>query len=168
MIELSNERIDEILHNETKKTEESVTILRAVYTRYMRMYEKFFADIDKLDDEAIARLKKDHEETQSFIKYYYMDIPLDICTGIIEFDDNYTAKLLGPDWHKHLFDAYNDFKKTGKNKNKSEESVKTEFVEENLSAFYSVMDYIFRDGFGTGSKTAENMLSSAAGILFGE
>ena len=39
MVELNNERIDEILHKETVKTEEQATILRAIYTRYMRLYE---------------------------------------------------------------------------------------------------------------------------------
>ena len=40
------------------KTEELTTILRGVYTRYMRLFEKYFADIEALNDEEIAKLKK--------------------------------------------------------------------------------------------------------------
>ena len=35
MVELSKKRIEEILNEETAKTEELPTILRGVYTRYM-------------------------------------------------------------------------------------------------------------------------------------
>lgn len=87
MVELSNEKIEEILHKETQKTEEKTTILRAVYTRYMRLYENYFDDIEALNDDKIAELRKYHEKTRSFIKYYYMDIPYDICAEIIVFDD---------------------------------------------------------------------------------
>ena len=45
MIELSNERIEQILHEETVKEEKVSTILRGIYTRYMRLYEKYFSDI---------------------------------------------------------------------------------------------------------------------------
>ena len=48
MVELSKERIAQILHEETVKKEDSDTILRSVYTRYMCLYEKYFADIDGL------------------------------------------------------------------------------------------------------------------------
>ena len=44
MVELSNERIEQILHEETMKKEELETILRSIYTRYMRLYEKYFAE----------------------------------------------------------------------------------------------------------------------------
>ena len=37
-----------------------------------------------------------------------------------------------------------------------------------LSNFYDVMDYIFRDGFGTESKSAEGIKSGLLGLLFGE
>ena len=168
MIELSSERVEEILHKETQKTEELATILRAIYTRYMCLYEKYYADIDALSDDKIAEMKQYHEETKSLIKYYYLDIPQDICTEIIELDKQYTDKLLGPDWHKILFDSYKDFKAENRNKNKSEECLKVEFREENLRTFYDVMDYIFREGFSTGSKTTENVASGIAGILFGE
>ena len=36
MVELSNERVDQILHEETHKTEELITILRGVYIRFFR------------------------------------------------------------------------------------------------------------------------------------
>ena len=61
MVELSNERIGQILHEETTKKEESETILRGIYTRYMRLFEKYLADIDALNDEKIADFKKYHE-----------------------------------------------------------------------------------------------------------
>ena len=82
MVELNNERIEQILHEETTKKEELETILRSIYNRYMWLYEKYFADIDALNDEKIAELTNYHEETLSLVKYYYMDIPLDICVGI--------------------------------------------------------------------------------------
>jgi len=53
----------------------------------MRLYENYFDDIEALNDDKIAELRKYHEKTRSFIKYYYMDIPYDICAEIIEFDD---------------------------------------------------------------------------------
>ena len=51
MIELSNERVTQILHEETLKTEELTTILRAVYRRYMYLYDTCFKDIDALNDD---------------------------------------------------------------------------------------------------------------------
>lgn len=168
MVELSSERVEEILHKETMKTEELTTILRGVYTRYMHLFEKYFADIDALNDEVISKLKEYHEETKSLIKYYYLDIPLDICMGLKEFDEKYCAILLGPDWHKILFDDYKEFKAEKKSGNKSEECIKKEYSEQGISAFYDVMDYIFRDDFGTSSKTTESVASGIAGMLFGE
>lgn len=44
MIELSHERIEQILHEETVKKEDLDTILRGIYFRYMRLYERYFAD----------------------------------------------------------------------------------------------------------------------------
>lgn len=168
MVELSSERVEEILHKETQKTEELVTILRAVYTRYMLLYEKYFADIDALNDEEIAKLKKYNEETESLVKYYYLDIPQDISIALNEFDRRYGSKLLGPDWHKYLFDSYKEFKSESKSKNKRDECIKEEFKEKNLSDFYDAMDYIFREDFNTSSKTAENITSGFTGLLFGE
>ena len=82
MVELSNERIEQILKDETKKTEEPATILRAIYTRYMNLFEHYFADINALNDDKIDEFRKYHEETKSLIKYYYMDIPEDVCSGV--------------------------------------------------------------------------------------
>ena len=168
MIELSNERIEEILHKETGKTEELPTILRSVYTRYMRLYERYFADIDALNDDVIAELKKYHEETRSLCKYYYMDIPLDICTGLIEFDNEYSDKLLGDDWHKFLLDSYKDFRDENEDGNKSEACLKAEFADQKLTGFYEVMDYVLRDAFNTNSKSAEDVASGITSLLFGE
>ena len=168
MVELSNERVEQILHKETQKTEELTTILRGIYTRYLRLYEKYFADIDALNDDRIAELKAYHEETRSLVKYYYMDIPQDICMAIHEFDDNYSAKLLGPDWHKTLFDSYDDFRVENMDKHKSEACLKAAFGREALTAFYQAMDSVFREGFGTGSKTTEKVVSGLASLLFGE
>ena len=82
----------------------------------MRLYEEYFADIDALNDDKITELRNYHEETRSLARYYYMNIPQDICEGIKE----------------------------------------------------KAMDYIFREGFGTGSKTAGNIISGLAGLLFGK
>lgn len=167
MVELSNKRVEQILHEETQKTEEPATLLRGIYTRYMRLYEKYFADIDALDDDEVAKLRKNHEETRSLVKYYYMDIPQDICMGLNEFDRKYSARLLGPDWHKTLFDCYKEFKDKNTSRNKSEECLKAEFTEQILAAFYDAMDSVFREGFGTGSKTAEKIVNGLKGLLFG-
>ena len=86
----------------------------------MRLYERYYADIDALNDDVIAELKNYHEETKSLCKCYYMDIPLDICTGLIEFDNEYSDKLLGDDWHKFLLDSYKDFRDEHAYENKSE------------------------------------------------
>ena len=168
MIELSNERVEQILHKETQKTEELPTILRGVYTRYMRLYEKYFADIDALNDDEIAEQKKYHEETKSLMKYYYMDIPQDVSAALSLFDNEYTSKLLGSGWHEFLYDSYKEFKAEIKNSNKSEERLKAEFAEQKLTAFYEAMDSVFRDAFGTGSKTVEKAVSGIASLLFGE
>ena len=163
MVELSNERIGQILHEETAKTEELATILRSIYTRYMRLYEKYFADIDALNNAKIAELRKYHEETGSLVRYYYMDIPQDICEGIKEFENNYSANLLGPEWHDYLFRIYQEFRKGCKAKD-----IKAEFSKQALAAFYEAMDNIFREGFGTGSQTVKNVVSGITGLLFGK
>ena len=168
MIELSNERIEQILHEETVKKEESGTILRSIYTRYMRLYEDYFADIDALNDDKITELKNYHEETRSLVRYFYMDIPQDICERIKEFEKEYSTNLLGPEWHEYLFHVYEDFKKESKSGDKSEDYYKAEFTRRVLEYFYEVMDYVFREGFGTDSKTTRNIISGLAGLLFGK
>ena len=119
MVELSKKRIEEILNEETAKTEELPTILRGVYTRYMCLFEKYFADIDALNDEKVAELRKYHEETKSLIKYYYMDIPLDICAGLEAFEKEYCDNLLGTKWHDYLYSYYKDFRKKAMMKRKA-------------------------------------------------
>lgn len=157
MLELSKERIDQIVHEETPKTEELPTVLRSIYVRYMHLYEKYFSDLDALNDSEIAELKKYHDETASLMKYYYIDIPMDVYAGLEELDERYTSKLLGPGWHKYIFGHYNDFKGNYKNIDKSEECLKVEFRERVMEAFYDTMDYIFREDLGTGSKMLERI-----------
>ena len=168
MVELSKERIERILHEETAEKEDLETILRGIYTRYMRLYEKYFADIDALNDHKIDELRQYHEETGSLVRYYYMDIPLDICMGLKEFENKYSENLLGPAWHEYLFDSFEDFKDKNRDRYKSEKSLKAEFTKQTLAAFYEAMDYVFREGFGTGSQTARKVLSGITGLLFGK
>ena len=168
MAGLTNERIDEILHKETVKKEELDTILRSVYTRYMYLYENYFEDTDALDDDKIAEFRSYHEETGKLIKYYYMDIPQDICKLLYEIDKYYTARLLGTDWRKYLSELYKDFKENNTSKNKNKEYLKAEFKKQTMEEFYDAMDYTFRDGFGTGSKTESDILSGIKGLLFGK
>ena len=168
MVELSKERIDKILHEETTKKEDLDTILRAVYTRYMRLYEKYFSDIDALNDDEIAGLKNYHEETRSLIRYYYMDIPQDICHGFMEFEKKYSDRLLGDKWHKYLFDSFKEFREKSRGDNKTREYLKAEFTKQTLAEIYEGMDYVFRDGFGTGSQTVKDVTSGIAGLLFGK
>lgn len=167
MVELSNERMEQILHKETAKKEELTTILRGIYTRYMLLYEKYFADIDALNDNKIAELRNYHEETQSLIKYYYLDIPMDICMALDEFENTYSANLLGSKWREYLLGRYEDFKNS-RSKTRNQASVKAEFTKRTMTAFYETMDYIFREGFGTDSQTARKVVSGIAGLLFGK
>ena len=168
MMELSNERVESILEKETQKTEEAKTILRAVYTRYMRLYEQYFADIDALNNDKIAELKRYHEETLSLVKYYYMDIPQDTCKALNEFEEKYSSLLLGPSWHMYLFKSYDEFKDENRYSDMSEKDMKAEYSKRAMKAFYESMDYAFREGFGTGSKTVENVVTGIAGLLFGK
>ena len=168
MIELSNERIDQILHEETVKKEEPGVILRSIYTRYMRLYEKYLSNIDELNDAEIAEMRDYHEETMSLVKYYYMDIPHDVCKGLREFDDKYVAKQLGPEWQKVLFNKFDNFKGWIGNENKEEERLKEDFKKYSLEEFYDTMDFIFREDFGTESKAAKSVTSGLTGLLFGK
>ena len=110
MVKLSDERIKQILHEETLKKEDNDLLLRSIYSRYMRLYEEYFADIDALNNEEISRMRAYNEETQSLIKYYYLDIPMDVCTGLREFDKKFSDFLLGPDWRRYLFECFDDFR----------------------------------------------------------
>ena len=127
MLELSKERIGKILHEETVQEEKLTTILRAVYTRYMRLYENYYEDIDALNKTKIAELKKYHEETVSLIKYYYLDIPQDICRQLETFDNEYNAKLLGSDWHRTICDSYADFRAKNEVEKKAQNVLKRSF-----------------------------------------
>ena len=111
MVELSNERIEQMLHEEIENDVDRDEVLRSIYSRYIQLYERYFADVDALDDDAVAALREYHEETRSLIKLYYMDIPQDTCTQLKEFDEQYIEKLLGPGWHEYLFGGKRDIKK---------------------------------------------------------
>lgn len=166
MIELSNERIEHLLYEVTEKKIESVMILRSIYTRYMLLYERYFADIDALNDAKIAELREYHEETKSLVKYFYMDIPQDVCMNIKEFEKIYSDNLLGSNWHKYLFDNYEDFTDKNWSISKSEKSLKAEFTKQTLEGFYDAMDYVFRDGFKTGFQLDEKAVSGLGELLF--
>lgn len=168
MIELSNEKLEKILYEETAKNEELATILRSIYTRYMLLYERYFADIDALNDERLAEYRIYREETISLIKYYYLDIPQDVCEDLDEFDKEYNDKLLGDDWHNYLLDRYEEFKEKSENEDKGEEYLKAEFSKQTLLDFYELMDYIFRESFGTNDKTSGKVVKGVAGLLFGK
>ena len=168
MVELSNERIEKILHEETVKEAEPKALLRSIYARYMHLYENYLANMDGLTDDGIAELKKYHEETESLVKHYYMDIPQDVCTGLREFDKLYTDNLLGHDWHSFIFGRYEDFRGRNMSGNKDEGRLKAEFTKQTLTAFYDAMDYIFRDSFGTDSQAAKRAVKGITGLLFGK
>ena len=168
MIELNRERIEQMLHEETSKKAELETVLRCIYTRYMHLFENYFADLDALNDDKVAELKKNHEETKSLVRYYYLDIPQDICMDIIEFENKYCAKLLGSDWHDYILKNYEDFRENSRSRDKSEEHLRAEFTREALSAFYEVMDYIFREAFGTDSRAAKTLVSGIKDLFFGK
>ena len=168
MLELSNERVAQILHQETLQTEELATILRAVYTRYMRLYEKVYTNIEALDDAEIAKLRKYHEETKSLLKYYYMDIPHDICADLDEFDRRDCSRLLGPDWHDFLSGKYEDFRDDHLFSDMSESALKAEFAKKSLDSFYDSIGSVFRQGFGTGSLTAADVVKGIQELAFGK
>lgn len=168
MIQLSDERIEQILHQETFKTEPVATILRSIWLRYMRTYEKYFTDFDTLTEADITRMRKDHEETISLVKIYYMDIPQDTCTALKEFDKQYTDKLLGPEWRKVIDEGYKEFKAKSKDQWQGEKALRAEFIKENLDEFYDDMGYVFRESLGTGSKTVNGFFDGIKGLLFGK
>lgn len=170
MMKLSNERIQQILHQETPQKEELGTILRAIYIRYMNLFEKYLddVDVDGLNDKKIAEMRQYHEETRSLTRYYYMDIPQDICLGIKEFESRFSDNLLGAEWQKYLQDSFKEFKKESHKNDCSEEYLKKQFVEQNRIDFYEAIGYVFRDGFGTDSRSAKNMADGISGLLFGK
>ena len=168
MVELSNKIIDQILRKETPKKEDLATILRAIYTRYMRFYERYFANFDVLNQEEIFAFQKYHEETKSLIKYYYLDIPHDICEGIEEFENKFTANMLGPDWHRFLFRNFEEFKDNCEDRRAGKEALKEAFTKQALQEFYDTMGYVFREGFDTDSKTAKDTISGFAGLFGGK
>ena len=168
MVELSKERIEKIMHEETAKTEELTTILRSIYIRYVRLFEKYMDNIDALNDDEIARLRNYHEETLSLVKNYYLDIPYDICSEIEEFENEYCTEMLGAGWHEYIFGKYKDFRDENNCGKTSEEDLKAEFKEKVLKGFYSVMGYIFRVGFNTESESTTDAVGGIAGLLFGQ
>jgi len=165
MIELSKERIDQIVYDETPKTDVLPTILRSIYNRYMHLYENYFTDIDALDDKKIAELKEYHKETKELIKYFYLDIPMDTNLDLDKFDKDYTDKLLGSGWHDYLFENYDDFRDLYVNKDKTDKELRAYFADKALEYFYDDMDSIFRDDFGTGSKTAETIFEGLKSLF---
>ena len=168
MVELSNERIEQMLHEETKKTEEVPTILRGIYARYMNLYEHYIADMETLNDDRIAEFRKYHEETRSLIKYYYMDIPQDVCLGIREFEEKSTDRLLGREWKRYLYDAYDEFKDNCDEWDMSEDYYKAAFKKKVLKEFYESMETVFRSGFGTESQTSNELFGGISKLLFGK
>ena len=168
MKELSKERIDKILHEENLKTEDQKVLLRAIYLRYMHLYETYYSDIDKLNDKKIEQLRKYHEETKSLLKYYYMDIPHDVTLCLIEYDKKYTDNLLGENWSSYLMESREKFRQSIKKNDINEEELKAEYTSLSLEAFYDVADDVFRDDFDTGSKTVEGITGFFRGLVFGE
>ena len=167
MIELSNERIEQMLHDETKKTEALPTLLRCIYTRYMYLFGLYFDNLETLNDDKIAEFKKYHAETQALIRYYYMDIPQDVCSEIREFEEKGTDNLLGREWKKNLYDTYEKFKNENSVWDMSENYYMAEFKKEAVKGFYEAMEKIFRSGFGTESETEKRTLNGLSGLLFG-
>lgn len=168
MVELSKERIDKILHEETPKEEKAQTVLLSVYTRYRRLYEDYFTDIDALTDDRVAELRKYYEDTESLIKTYYLFIPQDVCVYLERFDGEYTEKLLGPDWRRNLFDRFEEFAFKSENEDSSRNLLKAKFQKHTLSDFYDAMSYVFRDSFGTGSESFKSVAGGIIGMLFGK
>ena len=167
MLQLSNKRIDQILQEETPKTALLPTVLRAIYYRYMTLFERYFAEMESLNDEKIAELRKYHEETKSLVKYYYMDIPQDVCFDIEEFEEKHTNKILGWGWRGYLDENYQEFVDDHDDDTEiSESGLLAEFKKKNLKAFYDEMEDVFRPGFGTGSRNREGILNELSGMMF--
>lgn len=89
----------------------------------MRLYENCYSDINALNDDTISELRNYHEETRSLIKYYYLDIPHDVCKGIKEFENKHIANLLGRKWRRYLSDRYAEFREGFNTSSKTAENV---------------------------------------------
>ncbi len=167
MIQISNERAEQIIQEETKKTQPLPQLLRAIYTRYMNLYEDYIANIYDLTSEKIAAYKKQNDETIALVRYYYMDIPQDVCAGILVFEEKVGEKLLGPEWKTNLYDAYDEFKDNCNEWDMTEDYYKGAFKKYALKEFYEVMENIFRDGFGSESESSKNIFSGIKSLIFG-
>ena len=89
-----------------------------------------------------------------------------VCEDLEEFDEKFRARLLGPNWYDNLCDIIESFK--DENWDMSEKRLKAEFKKQALEAFYKEMDDVFREGFGTGSKTVADAVGGITGLLFGK
>lgn len=167
MIQLSNERAEQIIQEETKKTQPLPQLLRAIYTRYMNLYEDYIANMFDLTSEKVAEYKKQNDETICLVRYYFMDIPQDVCEGIFDFEEKVGDKLLGPEWKTNLYDAYEEFKDKSDEWDMTEDYYKGAFKKYALKEFYEVMENIFRDGFSTHSERAKNIFSGIKSLIFG-
>ena len=92
--------------------------------------------------------------------------------------NEYTAQFLGIGYDKDLAketaealqkgDMNTVFLNQTKFATAREKALKAEFKKQALRAFYDAMGYIFRDGFGTDSQTARNVLSGITDLFLGK
>ena len=87
--------------------------------------------------------------------------------SFLSFEKTYSDKLLGPAWRVCLSDLFEDFRERRRGK-ESEETLKAEFAKQALEGFYSAMDYVFREGFGTDSQTAKHVINGLSELIFGK
>ena len=64
----------------------------------------------------------------------------DVLSAIKEFENKYSANLLGPDWHKHLFASYAAFREKNKSRNKTRGNLKAEFEKQTLTAWARILN----------------------------
>ena len=62
---------------------------------------------------------------------------------------------------------YEEFKENSDEWDMPEDYYKAAFKKYALKEFYSVMENIFRDGFGTASQTAKDIFSGIKSLIFG-
>ena len=167
MVELSPERIEEILHKETVKEEDPKTVMRAVYNRYRCVFEQYIDQIFEMNQSKIDEFNKYHQETNSLIKYYFVDIPMDTCAALAKFEHDVMDYMLGPDWQRVILNGFEEFKRKNKNKYRlaNEETWRKKFKEELLSMFYVSMESAFRVSFESGSKAAEGLMDGLSAIF---